>query len=242
LSGSSGHIVIDAGSDKIIEHASYVEQRADNAVMHIFSDNVVNEFWAEENNFGSDVSVNGKLEVTSCGMFGSTLAVEATVSAVNYRLNSTTDVTAIEAAMTVIIDRATTITAYATSSASDRLELIDNTEIATVEFEWRDSSDYKTTDLVVFEPRWQQIARLTSQELAVWTEEPSTDSAANVTYPYPGKSVWLDGDAYYRTDLILHDQATDLAENRGSLYESPAYATPTSENLDGNFVIIANPC
>jgi hypothetical protein len=239
---ANSHIVLEAGVAKIIEHANVIEERADLTVMHVLGGSTVNEFWATENNFGAAVSVDGKLDVNGCVLATTTITAGTLMSATNYMQNDAGVTAAVATMVSQVSGRAATASAYAASSEDDRKELVNNTDVETVEFEWRDKQDYKTEQLAVFEPRWQQIARLTGQSLHKWTEFPSTDDVGNITYPHPGKGEWLEGNAYNMEDLNLHNQTTDLAEDRGGAYESPQLQSPTQSNLDGTWVIIMNPC
>jgi hypothetical protein len=54
--------------------------------------------------------------------------------------------------------------------------------ICDAEFSFRGVTEYATDDYVLFESRWQQLARVGGIDVNTWTEIPVND-----TYPYPGK-------------------------------------------------------
>lgn len=105
-------------------------------------------------------------------------------------------------------------------------------EDCSVEFTFRTVSQYKTQMYVLFESRWQQMARIASVPTEVWTEQ-----AVNDTYPYPGKEVLL-GTRFKRLNPALYDLTTNLAANRGSVYENATYNVPTSVVMNSSYMVI----
>jgi hypothetical protein len=233
-----GHIVLDAGTAKTMLHGSDIELQATYSVL-LAADGTAFEFWSDEANFGADVGIDGKLVATDCGMFGTSVSSPTVAgSLATYTSGVASTVTT---AKTAVADRATVANAYAVAALADIQELYTAAPaIVSVQFEHRDQADYLTTGMSFYEPRWHQIARLSGQTLAYWTETPCTDDAANVTYPYPGKTVWL-GSHYAKENLALHNQVTNLAADRGSTYETAAYDSPSFVVMDGNFPVIVNP-
>lgn len=100
-------------------------------------------------------------------------------------------------------------------------------------FRFRNTEQYRTEDWVFFENRWQQLARISGMAVGTWTEQ-----AVNTTYPYPGKQKWLDETTYRRLDFKLWDSTTGIAVDRGALYETPSFNTPTTHIPDGNYLVI----
>lgn len=222
------HLVIDAGTSKLMLGGNFIEARALSAVMLIPGvagvNQVVNEFWAAENNLAADTSVSGKLMSSGCIMSGSTVG------------------SSIATVPTAIAARQTALGTYLTASAPDLTDLLTRAgDIVNVQFVFRDAVDYGTSGLALYEPRWQQMARLTGQSLFSWTEQSCTDDHNSVTYPHPGQAAWTAGSAYGRQNLLLHSDVTGLAVDRGSTYETVAYNTPTFVNLDGNYPVITIP-
>jgi hypothetical protein len=233
------HIVIDSGTAKTIVSGTHVEVQAASSFLAI-TGGVVHEFWSSEVNFGADTSVTGKLVVTNCGMFGVSVAAPQTATILcNYPSGVSTTV---NTAVTDVNSRNSTMTSYATSAANDVEDLVTRAPaIETVQFVFRDATDYNTVGLSFYEPRWHQIARLSGESMATWTESACTDASASTTYPHPGEAAWISGTAYAQQPLALHDQLTDLAINRGSAYEEAAYTVPNFVDLDGNLPVILNP-
>jgi hypothetical protein len=233
------HLVLDAGTAKVVAHGSYVEAWAANAV-NLIPNGVVHEFWSGEINLSSDLSVTGKAVVSGCGMFGTSVSAPTVAGAL--AKYDTVVSAAVTAALGSVSGRQTTLATYATAAAPDVIDLVTRAPaIETVQFVWRDSARYGTVGLALYEPRWQQVARLTGQSLAKWTENAAVDAASSSSYPHPGKAAWHDSSSYGSENLLLHNQTTDLAASRGSAYESAVYAVPSFSVLDGNYPVIANP-
>jgi hypothetical protein len=103
---------------------------------------------------------------------------------------------------------------------------------ADAEFSFRSVEQYKTSDYVLFESRWQQLARIGGVDVSVWTEE-----AVNDTYPYPGAENLL-GATYRTLDPNLYDITTGVAETRGIDYEEPEFNAPVAEILNDMYTVI----
>jgi hypothetical protein len=100
------------------------------------------------------------------------------------------------------------------------------------DFSFRLLDDYKTWEFVLFENRWQQLARLNREETKPWVEE-----SILTTYPYPGRENFED--ATFRTlDLNLYDGRTLVAKDRNSLYEDPKFDKPKHKSLQTYPVIM----
>jgi hypothetical protein len=133
---------------------------------------------------------------------------------------------------------------YFATRNSSTLPSIGNSELSTLcsrqenytyndqDFTFRSAAEYRTSDFVLFESRWQQMARLTSDDVIVWVEE-----SVYGTYPYPGATI-INGASYRTLDLNLYDVATGIAIPRGADYETPEFDTPAALTLDGNYIIL----
>lgn len=112
----------------------------------------------------------------------------------------------------------------------------------------RVEEDYKTDSFVLFESRWQQMARLNGDAVETWTEnavESNLDEPedwAN-TYPFPGKQRMEEDDAFRWQPLTLYDGTTGQSNARGADYE-PGVGTPieldppTEKNLNDDYKCI----
>ncbi len=100
-----------------------------------------------------------------------------------------------------------------------------------INFEFRTVEQYKTQAYVLFESRWQQMARVASVPTEAWTEREVRNS-----YPYPGKEILL-GTSFRTLTPALYDLNTGLAANRG-VYESAQYNAPSSVVMNTSYSVI----
>jgi hypothetical protein len=234
-----GHVVVDAGTEKVLLHGDLIEAYADSGI-YLAPGNVPFEFWPEGANFGANLGVDGKLAVTECAMVGESVASPKLIGHL-FDYNEAAS-TAVDLAVLAVQDRATESATYVLEAMADVKELDTVApDFDQVQFELRDADEYLTEGLVVYEPRWHQVARLTGQALVYWVESPCTDDRGAESLPHPGLAVWKDVLAYSLQDLVLHDDWTGLAVGRGLAYEEAEYAAPLLVELDGNFPIITNP-
>ena len=106
-------------------------------------------------------------------------------------------------------------------------------------FSFRDAPAYRTTDLVLFEDRWQQMARLTNLRTPAQWKENAVVSGSTRTYPHPGKARWVDAQAYLTQDLTLYDAAKGASKPRSTfVYSLPTTAVPEAKMLDNNYPVI----
>jgi hypothetical protein len=134
-------------------------------------------------------------------------------------------------------------------SCTDTQRLEKDTDVTKLEFYWRTTEQQKMEDLVLFENKWQQEARVNSMPVEKWTENPLVceDCFAGKDahfYPPPGKKAWVDDSDWYNEDQTLFDITQNLMKDWGSIYEypNPKYADPTNQKFDTNFLIIRNTC
>lgn len=196
------------------------------------------EWWASGTVLSAPLVVNSRLLVSGCGVFG-----DDVVSVSGHMIAGTADDDCGKVLQLGTNTFDTTFSYYTTrtsttipSIAVAELEtLMDRQETFTfcdTDFTYRSVANYKTEEYVLFESRWQQIARITSVPTATWTEEPVLD-----TYPYPGKEVLLDN-TFKQIDLTIYDTSTSLADDRGASYQTPATAAPVSVELNTNYTVI----
>lgn len=118
-----------------------------------------------------------------------------------------------------------------------------------IEFSFRTSEQYRiANDFVVFEDRWQQLARIGEQSLQNWEEKPVKTRVDPENYPFPGKDkfkeeVYLEQDL----DLYIYEEGGFRSRKRATShdplvtepkYEDPKYLPPTKKKLNGNYPII----
>ncbi len=115
--------------------------------------------------------------------------------------------------------------------------------IRAAEFGFRPVEEYITTNFVLFEDRWQQMARLSGQQLATWEEKPVTTNNSGDTFPYPGAGKFEDK-IYFQQDLTIYDMQTGIAKDRrdgdqtNEAYATPKYADPTAQSLKEAYQVI----
>lgn len=107
----------------------------------------------------------------------------------------------------------------------------------------RTREDYGTDAFVVFEDRWQQLARLGGESMSVWREKPVKTQRGD-TYPYPGTEAFADGaELFYQQDTVLFDVQNGRSKPHGAgdslsdLYASPAFAAPVGKSLNTYTVV-----
>ena len=109
----------------------------------------------------------------------------------------------------------------------------------------RSIEQYRTTDFVLFEDRWQQLATLTGQTGAKWREKPVVCQADPETYPYPGKTNFTGNKFYQQESKLVEASGTAVrSKSRGSdgelsaEYLNPEYGPQTPVSLVDNYIII----
>lgn len=106
-------------------------------------------------------------------------------------------------------------------------------------FSFRTSEQMKSETYAHWESRWQQMARLTGQELKSWTEV-AVKAAAKDTYPYPGERC-LDEGSLVTQDLALADSEAGVSVDRGehqAEYEAPELPAPQPSVLNTTYLVI----
>jgi len=110
--------------------------------------------------------------------------------------------------------------------------------ISKMTFTFCTDAQYKTENYKTYEPRWQQLARITGANLISWEEK-----AVNDTYPYPGTAAFTT-DTLVIQDFTIFDANNSRARDRGmtgdsvaDIYGNPSYAELTNTSLQ-NFKVI----
>ncbi len=201
-----------------------------------------NEYWLDGSIFSQPVVINNKLLVDDCVIASGNLVSAnghvVTAMAANTHgqvgaFSNPATVAGYENLFTYYQNR----NAWTLPGIGD-LELITLTErqedfcICDATFTYRSTPQYRTNDYVLFESRWQQLARLSGTPVKTWTEE-----AVGGTYPYPGTTAIL-GTTYRTLDPVLYNINNGRAVDRGALYENPTFNLPQQYVLNGTYTVI----
>ena len=113
------------------------------------------------------------------------------------------------------------------------------------EFSFRTDDDYNIPDFVLYEDRWQQMARLGASSPDKWTEKPVKVKTGPDSFPFPGKKWTQDEQSYVEQDLKIVqqndgyiDQSRGTAPNLSSEYQTPEFKENQKKTLDGTYPII----
>jgi hypothetical protein len=120
----------------------------------------------------------------------------------------------------------------------------DNDTIPKIEFSFRKDPDYKIPDFVLYEDRWQQMARISGQIPDRWTERPVNAKTCGPTWPFPGNQ-WLNGaPAYVEQDFsIVQYEGGYIDKQRGEApglageYREPKFKPNGKKVLNGLYPI-----
>lgn len=123
--------------------------------------------------------------------------------------------------------------------------------IEIMEFSFRTEEQYDRIipDFMLYEDRWQQMARITGKIPKTWTETGVKSAVAGMTFPFPGKK-WLEDEKAYRTqDFNLLEKVGEGFRDKkrgkdGNL--DPKYREPTCEPsepkvINGFYPIVGTP-
>jgi hypothetical protein len=116
----------------------------------------------------------------------------------------------------------------------------------TAEFSFRTDDNYNIEDFVLYEDRWQQMARIGGAEPDKWTEKAVTSKVISETWPFPGKKWLSDQPAYVeqalkiaeKQDEGLRDKNRGSAPNLADDYSAPEFKSSEPKTLNGNYPII----
>lgn len=111
------------------------------------------------------------------------------------------------------------------------------------EFSFRLDRHYKIPDFLLYEDRWQQMARLGGEIPDRWTEKP-VKTKCGPTYPYPGKKWLLEEPGFAEQDFKIVqtsggyvDKERNKAPGLDGVYRNPIFKEPSKKILNGNYVI-----
>lgn len=259
-----GQIVLES-DNRVKVYSHYIERFIQDAAIDFFVEVDgttlgANEYWADNATFTGNVRIAGIL-ASGCHwvdgnimVTGGHIATEQSDDYDNWVAllegEALSDANALREAVT---DRATELKNTTGPQEFDddyRQEL--NDKIDTITFSLRNSGQYKTESLILFECYWQQLARLSGASLPTWSE-PAVDVNGTNTYPHPGLGPWTGTDessqpvlSYYKQDLDLYSFSGSDGNSaaRGAnqdKYETPVLKRPTPVALSGNYTIIVTP-
>jgi hypothetical protein len=117
-----------------------------------------------------------------------------------------------------------------------------------IEFSFRRDDDYKIPDFMLYEDRWQQMARIGGKSTEKWTERPVSAKTCGPTWPFPGDK-WLNAEpAYVEQDLKIVqndggyiDKRRNAAPGLAAEYKEPEFKSNTPKIINGNYPIIPRP-
>ncbi|NDD52780.1 hypothetical protein EBZ39_02695 [bacterium] len=114
-----------------------------------------------------------------------------------------------------------------------------------MEFSFRTEEQYGVKNFLLYEDRWQQMAKLSGETTKKWTERGVSSKICDETYPFPGRTWLVDKAAYMqqKLNLVTKNAGGLINKDRGAAPKlDSAYSTPefTSDatKIDGNYPII----
>lgn len=115
-----------------------------------------------------------------------------------------------------------------------------------MEFSFRTDEQYKISDFLLYEDRWQQMARLYGNIPKKWTEKPVTNTKCGKTWPFPGGK-WLDeSDAFATQDFTIIEKSGEGLRDKdrgapGTLngpYQDPKFDDAKKKKINGEYPIV----
>jgi hypothetical protein len=123
-----------------------------------------------------------------------------------------------------------------------------NTRVIDImEFSFRTDEQYKVFDFMLFEDRWQQMARLANKVPERWTETGVKSKVAGETFPFPGKNWLTETPAFSTQNFGIVEQSDgnlrDKKRNSGSgdlaaPYKNPKFDNSQPQVINGNYPIV----
>jgi hypothetical protein len=123
-----------------------------------------------------------------------------------------------------------------------------NDRVLTImEFSFRTDDDYNIEDFMLYEDRWQQLARIGNREPQKWKERSVKSQVCDATYPFPGKKWLVDEKAYKQQDFKIAtyenggiiDKRRNEAPGLADEYKNPEFKEPAEPKaIDDNYFII----
>lgn len=118
-----------------------------------------------------------------------------------------------------------------------------------MQFSFRNDDQYRVPDFMLYEDRWQQMARLSGKIPDTWTEKPVLSKVAGETYPFPGKAKLADEPTYVTQDFNIVEAAggnlRDKKRNSGSgdlagEYRNPQFKDSQKKTINGTYPIVGS--
>lgn len=104
-------------------------------------------------------------------------------------------------------------------------------------FALRSETRYRTETFVLYEDRWQQMARNSGQSLAKW-EETSVRCQGEDTYPFPGRRAYDTAGTYLQQTPHMYDAANGRSKPRtDAAYQRPMYGKVTKATLKDYLIV-----
>lgn len=115
-----------------------------------------------------------------------------------------------------------------------------------LEFSFRKDEDYNIPDFLLYEDRWQQMARIGDEIPDRWTEKAVYAAGCGLqTYPFPGKKWLVDEQALKEQDfkIVQFQKGGYIDLERGEApglagpYREPEFKEPQEKIINGNYLI-----
>lgn len=245
---SSGNIWVQAGenSEQSIKMYCATQENFLGQARFDFFSGSANEFWGSGCLLGGNVRASGKAIIGGGITSGTWITVvDGGVSTPQGGMMTILPQSKVDVAkgyVQGVKDRLSHVAGWQGTRGNTNYERAVSDGARAAEFSYRNATDYKTeAGFIVFESRWQQMARLSSRIPNTWSENSVHSEAGGDQYPHPGKDAWTIVNGWYEQDLTLYDVNSGASINRAanqSAYESPAYGKTTARALQGNYPII----
>lgn len=114
--------------------------------------------------------------------------------------------------------------------------------ILKAEYSLRIREDYRSQNFLLYEDRWQQLARISGRSGTPWRENPVTCQGQE-TFPFPGKEAFEADGNFMQQDLEIFDARTGRSKDRGQApelndaYAEPKFGEPKSTSLNAYWII-----
>ena len=113
-----------------------------------------------------------------------------------------------------------------------------------MEFSFRKDEDYRLPAFLLYEDRWQQMARLGSAIPNTWNERPVKVKVCDKTYAYPGRK-WLEEEPALREQDFnivqvsggYIDKERNEAPGLDGVYKEPEFKKPADKIINTNYII-----
>lgn len=213
----------------------------------------INEYWPQTTIFANDLMAGGNIEGGGCilangnfnsihGHFFSGIANQYSNLVPEL---STSDQNTLQNYNTNLTNRISGTLSSIGGAETNYYSSLQNS-LGDATFSLRTMQQYLTTNMIMFEPRWQQLERLDGVSPTLWPENSVTVASQPDTYPHPGRENWVSTGTpatktFITQDTTLFDESTgDSIPRSGneSLYESPTSGQATRTIMKDNYRII----